>query len=122
MVLSSIFLILMSRNIPIKVERKEDVPNYYAESIQMVHSIAGFKMIVFRDKAEYAVDPSIGPDALIPRSIIKEIIAEVSFSPHQLKILSKVVNDQLKAYESRFGEIALPDQPKKADNTSGHYI
>lgn len=122
MVLSSIFLILMSRNIPIKVERKQDVPNFYAESIQMVHSIAGFKMIVFRDKAEYAVDPSIGPDALIPRSIIKEIIAEVSFSPHQLKILSKVVNDQLKAYESRFGEIALPDHPKKADNTSGHYI
>ena len=112
----------MSRNLPIKVERKEEVPSYYAESIQMVHSIAGFKMIVFRDKAEYAVDPSSGPDALIPRSIIKEIIAEVSFSPHQLKILSKVVNDQLKAYESRFGEIALPDQPKKADNTSGHYI
>jgi hypothetical protein len=112
----------MSRNIPIKVERKEEVPSYYAESIQMVHSIAGFKMIIFRDKAEYAVDPSIGPDALIPRSIIKEITAEVSFSPQQLKILSKVVNDQLKAYESRFGEISLPDQPKKADNTSGHYI
>ncbi|MCG3221358.1 MAG: hypothetical protein H7641_08255, partial [Candidatus Heimdallarchaeota archaeon] len=80
----------MSRNIPIKVERKEEVPSFYAESIQMVHSIAGFKMIVFRDKAEYAADPSIGPEALLPRSIIKEIIAEVSFSPHQLKILSKV--------------------------------
>jgi len=112
----------MSRNIPIKVERKDDIPNYYAESIQMVHSIAGFKMIVFRDKAEYGVDPSVGPDALIPRSIIKEIIAEVNFSPQQLKILASVVNDQLKAYESRFGQISLPDQPKKSDNTSGHYI
>ena len=37
----------MSRNIPIKVERNDDVPNFYAESIQMVHSIAGFKMIIF---------------------------------------------------------------------------
>jgi hypothetical protein len=119
---SSISLIFMSRNIPIKIERKDDIPNFYAESIQMVHSITGFKMIVFRDKAEYGVDPRVGPDALIPKSIVKEIIAEVSFSPQQLKILAKVVNDQLKAYESRFGEISLPDQPKKADNTSGHYI
>jgi len=112
----------MSRNIPIKVERNDDVPNFYAESIQMVHSIAGFKMIIFRDKAEYAVDPSIGPDALIPRSIIKEIIAEVSFSPQQLKILAKVISDQLKAFESRFGEIALPEQSKKKDNISPSYV
>ncbi|MHA2358556.1 MAG: hypothetical protein ACXABK_07310 [Candidatus Heimdallarchaeaceae archaeon] len=112
----------MSRNIPIKVERNEDVPNFYAESIQMVHSIAGFKMIIFRDKAEYAVDPSIGPDALIPRSIIKEIIAEVSFSPQQLKILAKVIGDQIKAFESRFGEITLPEQSKKKDNISPSYI
>lgn len=115
------YLIIMSRNIPVKVERREEVPNFYAESIQMVHSLTGFKLIVFRDKAEYSVDPSIGPDALIPRSIIKEIVAEVSFSPQQMKILSKVVNDQISAFESRFGEIALPDQSKKRDNTTASY-
>ena len=111
----------MSRNIPIKVERKEDVPSFYAESVHMVHSVTGFKMIIFKDKAEYGVDPSIGPDALIPRSIIKEIITEVSFSPQQLKILAKVVNEQITAYESRFGEIKLPDQTKKRDNTTATY-
>ena len=112
----------MSRNIPIKVERNEDVPNFYAESIQMVHSISGFKMIIFKDQAEYATEPSIGPNALIPRTIIKEIVAEVSFSPHQLKILQKVVEEQIKAYESRFGEIVLPEQTKKQDNTTATFI
>ena len=112
----------MSRNIPIKVERKDDVPSFYAESIQMVHSISGFKMIIFKDQAEYANEPSIGPNALIPRSIIKEIISEVNFSPQQLKILLKVVEEQIKAYESRFGEIALPDQSKKQDNTTATFI
>ncbi len=111
----------MSRNIPIKVERKEDIPSFYAESIQIVHSVTGFKMIVFRDKAEYGADPSMGPDALIPRSIIKEIITEVSFSPQQVKILAKIVNEQIAAYESRFGEIKLPDQAKKRDNTTATY-
>lgn len=112
----------MSRNIPIKVERKEEVPSFYAESIQMVHSISGFKMIIFKDQAEYATEPSIGPNALIPRAIIKEIVTEVSFSPHQLKILLKVIEEQIKAYESRFGEIALPEQTKKQDNTTATFI
>ena len=115
-------VINMSRNIPVKVERKEDIPSFYAESIQMVHSITGFKMIIFRDKAEYAVDPAIGANALIPRSIIKEIISEVNFSPQQLKILAKVVDEQIKAYESRFGEISLPEQNKKKDNTTASFI
>ena len=112
----------MSSNIPIKVERKEDMESFYAESIQMVHSIAGFKLIIFKDKAEYALDPSVGPSALIPRSIVKEITAEVNFSPQQLKILAKVVGDQLKAYETRFGTIALPEQSKRADNSSASFI
>ncbi|MHA1828292.1 MAG: hypothetical protein ACTSX6_06550 [Candidatus Heimdallarchaeaceae archaeon] len=112
----------MSRNIPIKVERKDDIPSIYAESIQMVHSIAGFKMVIFKDKAEYAIDPSVGPDALIPRSIIKEIIAEISFSPQQIKILAKIVDEQIKAYESRFGVINLPDQPKRKDNSTASFI
>ncbi len=112
----------MSRNIPIKVERREDVPNFYAESIQMVHSISGFKMIIFKDQAEYATEPSIGPNALIPRTIIKEIVSEVSFSPQQLKILQKVVEEQINAYESRFGEITLPEQTKKQDNTTATFI
>lgn len=112
----------MSSNIPIKVERKEDMQSYYAESIQMVHSLAGFKLIIFKDKAEYALDPSVGPSALIPRSIVKEIIAEVNFSPQQLKILANVVTDQIKAYESRFGTITLPAQSKKTDNSSASFI
>jgi hypothetical protein len=112
----------MSSNIPIKVERKDDMESYYAESIQMVHSIAGFKLIIFKDKAEYALDPSVGPSALIPRAIVKEIITEINFSPQQLKILSKVLNDQLKAYENRFGSIAIPDQTKKTDNSSASFI
>ena len=105
-----------------KVERKDDVPSYYAESIQMVHSISGFKMIVFKDKAQYKADPSAGPDALIPKSIIKEIVTEVSFSPQQLKILSKMIQEQLHAYETRFGEIILPDQTKKQDNTTATFV
>ncbi len=105
-----------------KIERKESVPSFYAESLQMVHSIAGFKMIVFKDKAEYALDPSVGPNALIPRSIVKEIIAEVSFSPQQIKILSKILDGQLKAYESRFGEITIPEQGKKEDNTTASFV
>lgn len=112
----------MSRNIPMKVERNDDVESYYAESLQMVHSIAGFKMILFKDKAEYATDPRVGPEALVPRSITKEVIAEVNFSPQQLKILAKVVTDQLKAYESRFGTIALPEQNTKIDNSSASFI
>ena len=105
-----------------KVERKDDVPSYYAESIQMVHSISGFKMIIFKDKAEYKADPSAGADALMPKSIIKEIVAEVSFSPQQLKILTKIMQEQLNAYESRFGEVALPDQSKKQDNTTATFV
>jgi hypothetical protein len=105
-----------------KVERSDDVPSYYAESIQMVHSISGFKMIVFKDKAEYKADPSAGPDALMPKSIIKEIITEVSFSPQQLKILSKMIDEQIKAYETRFGEITLPEQSKKQDNTTATFV
>jgi len=105
-----------------KVERNEDVPSFYAESIQMVHSISGFKMIVFKDKAEYKADPSSGPEALMPKSIIKEIVAEVNFSPQQLKILTKIMQEQLKAYESRFGEVALPDQSKKQDNTTATFV
>ena len=112
----------MSPSIPMKVERSDNVPSFYAESIQMVHSISGFKMIVFKDKAAYRADPSAGPDALIPKSIIKEVITEVSFSPHQLKILSKIIHEQLQAYESRFGEIALPEQNKKQDNTTATFV
>ncbi|MBY9001583.1 MAG: hypothetical protein KGD64_11740 [Candidatus Heimdallarchaeota archaeon] len=112
----------MSSNIPIKVERKENMESYYAESIQMVHSITGFKLIIFHDKAEYALDPSVGASALIPRSIVKEITAEVNFSPQQLKILFKVLGDQLKAYESRFGTISLPEQSAKTDNSSASFI
>ena len=105
-----------------KIERKDDVPSFYAESLQMVHSIAGFKMIVFKDKAEYALESGVGPDALIPRSIVKEIITEVSFSPQQFKILLRIISDQLKAYESRFGEIAIPEQGKKQGDTTGKLI
>ncbi len=112
----------MSRNIPMKVERKADVPSFYAESIQMVHSVAGFKMIIFKDKAEYKNEPSVGPDVLMPRSIIKEIITEVNFSPQQLKILAKIIAEQLKAFESRFGEISLPEQIKKQDNTTASFV
>ena len=113
----------MSRSIPMKVERNEDVPSFYAESIQMVHSISGFKMIVFKDKAEYKADPSSGPEALMPKSIIKEIITEINFSPHQLKILSKIIIEQLKAYETRFGEISLPEQNRKQDdNTTATFV
>ena len=105
-----------------KVERKDDIPSYYAESIQMVHSISGFKMIVFKDKAVYKADPSAGADALMPKSIIKEIVTEVSFSPQQLKILSKMVQEQIQAYETRFGEISLPEQTKKQDNTTATFV
>ncbi|MCE7741933.1 MAG: hypothetical protein GOP50_05700 [Candidatus Heimdallarchaeota archaeon] len=105
-----------------KVERTDDIPSFYAESIQMVHSVAGFKMIVFKDKAEYKADPSTGPEALMPKSIIKEIITEINFSPHQLKILSKIIQEQLKAFEARFGEIALPEPNKKQDNTTASFV
>ena len=57
----------------------------------------------FRDRAEYAEEARIGPEALIPRSITKEIIAEVSFSPQQLKIMNKVIEEQIKSYARRFG-------------------
>ena len=115
-------MIIMSRNIPLKVERKEDVESFYAESLQLLHSIAGFKLILFKDKAEYATDPRVGPEALVPRSITKEVIAEINFSPQQLKILAKVVNDQLQSYETRFGTIAIPEQSSKVDNSSASYI
>ena len=105
-----------------KVQRKDDIPSFYAESIQMVHSISGFKMIVFKDKAEYKADPSAGPEALMPKSIIKEVVTEVSFSPQQLKILSKMIHEQIQAYETRFGEIALPEQNKKQDNTTATFV
>ncbi|MHA1211913.1 MAG: hypothetical protein ACTSSH_05575 [Candidatus Heimdallarchaeota archaeon] len=105
-----------------KVERNDDTPSFYAESIQMVHSVAGFKMIVFKDKAEYKADPSIGPEALMPKSIIKEVITEINYSPQQLKILSHIIHEQLKAYEARFGEIALPEQGKKQDNTAATFV
>lgn len=115
-------MIEMSRNIPIKVERREDTSNYYAESIQLVHSMAGFKLIIFRDRAEYAEEARIGPEALIPRSITKEIIAEVSFSPQQLKIMNKVIEEQIKNYESRFGTITIPDKTPKKDNSTATFV
>ncbi len=105
-----------------KVERNDDIPSFYAESIQMVHSISGFKLIVFKDKAEYKADPSAGSDVLMPKTIIKEVVTEISFSPQQLKILSKILQEQLKAYESRFGEIALPEQKERQDNTTATFV
>ncbi len=112
----------MSRNIPIKVERKEHTPSFYAESIQLAHSITGFKLTLFKDRPEYEVDSNIGPQALMPRTIVKEILAEINFSPQQMKILVDIVHEQLSAYESRFGEVNLPSKPSKKDNTSGSYI
>ncbi len=112
----------MSRNIPIKIERNENTPTFYAESIQLLHNLSGFKMVVFNDEADYEKDAKIGRDALMPRKIIKKIVAEINFSPQQLKIIQKLIDDQIKAYERNFGEINLPDKGPKKGNTAGTYI
>ncbi len=112
----------MSAKIPIRVVRKEDTPQYYAESIQVVHSLSGFKLILFSDKAEYSVDSSVGPEALLPKTVIKEVIAEIAISPQQMKILSSIIANQIAQYENRFGQINIPNPktPSKHDTSAGY--
>ncbi|MHA1302970.1 MAG: DUF3467 domain-containing protein [Candidatus Heimdallarchaeaceae archaeon] len=112
----------MSRKIPMRVERPKDTPQFYAESVQVVHSISSFKLVLFSDRAEYSIDSSVGPEALMPKTVIKEVIAEVSFSPQQMKILASIINNQLAAYENRFGEIKLPNTKPKHDGASATYV
>ncbi|MHA1687535.1 MAG: hypothetical protein ACTSYD_14220 [Candidatus Heimdallarchaeaceae archaeon] len=112
----------MSRNIPLKVKRKEDVSILFAESFQLLQSVAGFKLVIFNDIAEYANEPRVGSEAMIPRAIVKEIVAEINFSPQQLKILSKIISQQLHNYETQIGEIKLPEKHGKKDNTAGAFI
>ncbi|MHA1867337.1 MAG: DUF3467 domain-containing protein [Candidatus Heimdallarchaeaceae archaeon] len=112
----------MSRKIPMKVERKEETPQYYAESVQVVYNISGFKMVIFNDIAEYSSDSSVGPEALVPKTVIKRIQAEIALSPQQMKILSSVINNQLQAYEKQFGEIKIPNIQAKHDSSSASYV
>jgi len=113
---------MSSTNIPIKVERKEDVPVYYAESVQIGHTLTSFKLVIFNDKPMYANEARVGREALIPRSIVKEVVAEVILSPQQFKILEQIISQQLQMYETKFGKINLPNQPPKKDNSTATYI